>query len=195
LLIFKEEEFMKLINDIQAYIPFNEQEELDKKVILKHLEESNNIFLRDNQTVHMTASAWVVNPERTKVLMVHHNIYNSWSWLGGHADGDTDLFHVAIKEVQEESGITTVTPVHTTIFSLETLTVDGHEKKGKYVPSHLHLNITYLLEANDDETLIIQPDENSGVEWFELDKAVEASTEPWFQDRIYSKLNKKLKSL
>ncbi len=186
---------MKLINDIQAYIPFNEQEELDKKVILKHLEKSDNIFLRDNQTVHMTASAWVVNPERTKVLMVHHNIYNSWSWLGGHADGDTDLYHVAIKEVQEESGITTVNPVHTTIFSLETLTVDGHEKKGEYVPSHLHLNITYLLEANDNETLIIQPDENSGVEWFELDKAVEASTEPWFQDRIYSKLNKKLQSL
>ena len=186
---------MKLIKDIQAYIPFNEQEKQDKEIILKHLKEFDNIFLRNNKTAHMTASAWVVNRERTKVLMVHHNIYNSWSWLGGHADGDTDLYRVAVKEVQEESGILTVKPVHTNIFSLETLTVDGHEKKGQYIPSHLHLNITYLLEADDKDALIIQPEENSGVEWFKLDEAVEASTEPWFQNRIYTKLNKKLQSL
>ena len=46
----------------------------------------------------MTASAWVVNKDRSKVLMVYHNIYNSWSWLGGHADGETDLLAVAIRE-------------------------------------------------------------------------------------------------
>lgn len=53
----------------------------------------------------MTASAWVVNKDRSKVLMIYHNIYNSWSWLGGHADGETDLLAVAIREVREEAGI------------------------------------------------------------------------------------------
>ena len=77
-------------------------------------------------------------------------------------------------------------------FSLEILTVDGHEKKGVYVPSHLHLNVTYLLEADEDDALSVKPDENSGVAWFSLDGAVAASTEPWFQERIYGKLNEKL---
>ncbi len=90
----------------------------------------------------------VVNKDRSKVLMVYHNIYNSWSWMGGHADGETDLLSVAIREVKEEAGISNVRPVSEEIFSLESLTVDGHVKKGNYVSSHLHLNITYLLEAD-----------------------------------------------
>ena len=69
--------------------------------------------------------------------MVYHNIYHSWSWLGGHADGETDLLSVAIQEVKEEAGISKVYPVSEEIFSLESLTVDGHVKKGKYVSSHL----------------------------------------------------------
>ena len=81
------------------------------------------------------------------------------------------------------------------IFSLETLTVDGHEKRGKYVPSHLHLNLTYLLEADETEPLTVCEDENKGVAWFSLDDALKASTEPWFVKRIYGKLNEKLAKL
>ena len=79
------------------------------------------------------------------------------------------------------------------IFSLEVLTVDGHEKRGEYVPSHLHLNVTYLLEADEREKLCVCEEENSGVRWFTLDEALAASTEPWFVERIYKKLNDKLK--
>ena len=109
------------------------------------------------------------------------------------ADGETDLFAVAVREVKEETGIKKVIPVSREIFSLETLTVDGHEKRGKYVPSHLHLNLTYLMEADDSEPLTVCEDENKGVAWFTLDEALKASTEPWFVKRIYSKLNEKLK--
>ncbi|MCH4891075.1 NUDIX domain-containing protein [Acidaminobacter sp. JC074] len=184
---------MQLIKDIENYKSDIEQEILDKKIILDHLNRSKDIFVRDNQTAHMTASAWVVNHDCSKVLMVYHNIYDSWSWLGGHADGDTDLLNVAIKEVKEESGLKRVHPITEDIFSLETLTVDGHERRGKYVPSHLHLNVTYLLQADEEDELSIQPDENSGVQWFDLNEAIEASSEPWFKERIYSKLNNKLK--
>ncbi|MDD2970910.1 MAG: NUDIX hydrolase [Lachnospiraceae bacterium] len=183
---------MNILEEIREYITCNEQEERDKELILHSLEKEANVFTRENKLAHMTASAWVVNHDRTKVLMVYHNIYHSWSWLGGHADGEEDLLSVAMREVREESGIQNVTAVSPDIFSLEVLTVDGHVKKGVYVSSHLHLNVTYLLEADEKELLEIKPDENSGVAWFTLVDAIEASTEPWFQEHIYRKLNEKL---
>ena len=81
----------------------------------------------------------------------------------------------------------------TDLFSLEVLTVDGHEKRGVYVPSHLHLNVTYLLEADEFQRVRVKEDENSGVAWFGLREAVEASSEPWFRERVYGKLNEKLR--
>lgn len=121
------------IRQIENYPPFNEQEEKDKALILGWISNNENAFSRENTVAHITASAWVVNKDRSKVLMVYHNIYNSWSWMGGHADGETDLLSVAIWEVKEEAGISNVRPVSEEIFSLESLTVDGHVKKGNYV--------------------------------------------------------------
>ena len=182
----------KLIDQIEKYKPYNEQEEKDKILILDWIRKNENAFSRENAVAHMTASAWVVNRERTKVLMVYHNIYNSWSWLGGHADGETDLLSVAVREVKEEAGISNVRPVSEEIFTLESLTVDGHMKKGKYVSSHLHLNLTYLLEADSEEAVSIKADENSGVAWFSPEEALMRSTEPWFVEHVYNKLLKKM---
>lgn len=182
----------RLKEQIRAYRPVNEQEERDKELILRCLETEKDIFTRENHLAHMTASAWIVNEQRTKVLMAYHNIYKSWSWLGGHADGETDLLKVALKEAREESGILHVKPVSEELYSLEVLTVDGHVKKGAYVSSHLHLNVTYLLQAEETDALHIKEDENSNVAWFPLEEAVAASTEPWFQEHIYCKLNEKL---
>ena len=183
----------KLVESIKKYKPFNEQEEMDKALILNWIGNNENAFLRENTVAHITASAWVVNRERSKVLMAYHNIYNSWSWLGGHADGETDLLAVAVREVKEEAGISNVRPVSDEIFSLESLTVDGHVKKGKYVSSHLHLNVTYLLEADSEESVSIKADENSGVAWFSPEEALKKSTEPWFVEHVYSKLVEKTK--
>ena len=184
---------MDIREAIQSYIPFNEQEEADKALILDFLSKNDDAFYRSNLAAHMTASAWVVNPARDKVLMVYHKIYDSWSWTGGHADGEEDLAAVALREVREETGVASARLLSEDIFSLESLTVDGHEKHGAYVPSHLHLNVTYLLEADDRDPLTVCEEENSGVRWFTLDGALEASSEPWFVSRIYRKLNEKLK--
>ena len=183
----------EMIQKIREYKPFNEQEERDREVLLRLLSGAEDVYSRENLKAHMTASAWVVNEARDKVLMAYHNIYHSWSWLGGHADGERDLLAVALREVGEESGVIHVRPLSEEIFSLEILTVDGHEKRGKYVPSHLHLNLTYLLEAREGDALSLKADENSGVAWFGLEDAVKASTEPWFKERVYGKLNEKLR--
>lgn len=185
---------MKLQEQLEQYHPFNEQEECDKKVMLQLLKTQPDIFTRENEVAHFTASSWLLNREHTKVLMIYHNIYHSWAWTGGHADGEEDLLAVAIKEAQEETGVKEIQTVDDAIFSIETLTVDGHEKRGRYVPSHLHLNVTYLLEADEAEVLRIKPDENSGVKWFSLEEVLEACSEPWMVERIYKKLNKKLQS-
>ena len=181
-----------LIEAVRTYNPWNEQEQRDRELILYHLKKTSDIFTRENCTAHMTASSWIVNSSLTKVLMIYHNVYNSWSWTGGHADGETDLLSVALREAREETGINHVKALYPEIYSLEVLTVDGHEKRGKYVSSHLHLNLTYLLEADDHDLLSRKEDENSAVAWFPVEEVIQASSEPWFRARIYSKLNEKL---
>src|SRR5699024_1093539 len=97
---------MDYIKAIENYNPINEQEMQDKKVILNYIKHfSNNVLLRDNEIAHITSSGFITNKSLDKVLLVHHNIRNVWSWTGGHADGDDDLLHVAIKEAKEETGI------------------------------------------------------------------------------------------
>ena len=181
-----------LLEELEQYRPWNEQEERDRTELLRRLRSGEDLYTRDNSAGHLTASAWVVSPDRRRVLMAYHNIYDSWSWLGGHADGDRDLLAVAAREVREESGLTAVRPVSRSIYSVEILTVDGHEKRGAYVSSHLHLNVTYLLEADPADPVRCKPDENSRVGWFGLEEAVAASSEPWFRERVYRKLNEKL---
>ena len=182
-----------LEKELREYEPFNEQEKRDKELILQWLQSDDKIFTRENKIAHITVSAWIVNNKRDKVLMAYHNIYDSWAWLGGHADGNKNLKEVVLKEIEEESGIKEVKFLSTDIFSIEILTVDGHEKSGEYVSSHLHLNFTFLLEADEKLSLKIKPDENSGVEWIKVDDISKKSSEKWFVDRIYSKLCKKVK--
>ena len=183
------------ISLLNRFEPFNEQEATDRLQLLAFLKSTPDAYLRSNLAAHMTASSWVINKDASKVLMVYHKLYDSWSWTGGHADGCEDLLSVAIRECREETGLQHVHPVTEELYSLEILPVNGHEKRGLYVPSHLHMNVTFLLQADETAPLRVCEAENSGVQWFSPDDAVSASTEPWFRERIYSKLNKKLAAL
>lgn len=184
---------MDIRQAIRDYEPWNEQERRDKELILGFLSRNRDAFFRSCLAAHMTASAWIVNPTRDKALMVYHRIFDSWAWTGGHADGEEDLLAVALREAREETGIKAPRPLSRDIFSLEILTVDGHEKRGEYVPSHLHMNLSYLLEADESEKLRAREDENSGVAWFGLEELCRAATEPWLVERVYKKLNAKLR--
>ena len=178
----------KLIEDFRS---FDKQEEKDKNVILKWIDTFDDVLTRNNEFAHFTSSAFVVNKNRDKVLFAYHNIYDSWAWPGGHADGETDLLNVALREVQEETGVKNIKPVTNEIFLLDTLPVLGHFKKEKYIPAHTHLSVAYLIEADENEPLTIKEDENSGVQWVLIDKVVKKSTELHMKP-VYEKAIKKL---
>ena len=169
---------MGLKEQIENFVPFNEQEKADKEMMLEYINTFKDVFTRENKMCHFTASSWIVNKERTKVLMIYHNIYQSWAWTGGHSDGDNNLLHVALKEAQEETGLQNLKVLKQDIYSLEIVTVDCHIKRGKFVPSHLHLDCCYLLEADENEPLKIKEDENSGVKWIDINKVTETTSEP-----------------
>ena len=75
----------RLRAQIEAFVPYNEQEEADRRQMLADVDGFSDLLTRENATAHFTASCWIVNSDRTKVLMAYHNLYQSWAWLGGHA--------------------------------------------------------------------------------------------------------------
>ena len=182
-------ELTRLRAQIEAFAPYNEQEEADRRQMLADMDCFSDLLTRENATAHFTASCWIVNPDRTKVLMAYHNLYQSWAWLGGHADGEADLLSVALREAYEESGVLAA-PVSPDIFSLEILHVAPHVKRGKFVCAHLHLNATYLLEADDKSPIRCKPDENSAVRWLSMQDVLPSVSEPAMRP-VYQKLMEK----
>lgn len=185
---------MKLKELLEKYEPYNEQEESDKKLMLEYINNFDDVLTRKNEMCHFTASSWIVNKQRTKALMIYHNIYKSWAWTGGHCDGDEDTLHVALKEAKEESGLENIKILSENPASIEIVSVDGHIKRGKYVSTHVHLNISYLFEADENDKLKIKEDENSGVKWINIDDISKIIREPKMLP-IYNKLNEKIERL
>lgn len=86
---------------------------------------------RSCELFHLTASSMIFNRERTKVLMAYHNIFQSWAWTGGHADGEPDGLVTALKEAREETGIQTIRPLQKELAAVDILEVRRHIKRGQ----------------------------------------------------------------
>lgn len=179
---------------IEKYEPYNAQEEGDKDVMLKYLNTFKDCLTRDNVFGHFTSSSFVLNQDYTKVLMAYHNIYNSYAWLGGHADGEEDLLQVAIRETKEESSLKNFELVTPEIISLDVIEVQGHFKKGKWVTPHVHLNVTYLFKANDMDFIHNKEDENSSVKWLDINLLDSIVKEEGMKP-IYHKIIEKAKKI
>jgi len=134
-----------------------------KQKMLEFLHSSINCFSRENQTGHFTASAFVINKQGDKFLLMHHAKLDKWLQLGGHCDGDPDILSVAIKEAQEESGCQRIKPMSTEVFDL-----DIH-----YIPAtaniveHLHYDVRFLLQI-DDNSMIKSNKESKDLRWFSV---------------------------
>lgn len=184
---------MKYLESIKKFKPTNEQEANDQSVILDFAtHHPETVLTRENQVAHLTSSGLIMNDKLDKILMVHHNIYKTWTWTGGHTDGNGDFLEVAVQEALEETGVSTIKPFSKDIISIDIIPVYGHEKRGRYVSSHLHLNVTYVLIADEKEALLVKPDENSGVKWVSVEALEAYSNEPYLID-IYHKIIDKVR--
>ncbi len=186
---------MELLDQILAYQPKSPSETAAKDFCLQALHNHpDSLFTRENAQFHFTASAMILNPEQTKTLMVYHNIYQSISWTGGHADGQRDLLQVALREAKEETGIEQLFPLSDQILSLDLLPVPQHKKNGQVVPAHHHLSVAYGAIAPEDQILTCRPAENSLVTWVPCERLPEICTESHMLP-LYQKLIRRMAEL
>jgi len=181
----------QLYNVLMEFKPFDEVEKAELNTMIDYVKNNEDVLTRSNTIAHFTTSAWILNKDKTKVLMIYHNIFDSWAWIGGHADGEEDLKKVILKEIEEETGVKKVRFLKDDVYAVNIVPVENHIKRGKYVGAHLHLDVAYLLEADETEKLRIKDDENSGVKWIPIEKIKEYVTEEKMIP-IYERLCKKI---
>lgn len=178
-----------LVND---YTATNEQEAADRRLMTDFIKAFDDVTTRNNRFGHFTASPWIINEDATKVLMVYHRIYDSWSWCGGHLDGDFDPVTVAVREGKEETGIGHLRLLGEKPLALDVLPVPPHIRRNVFVSAHLHLNITYLCMGKESEPLTIRPQENSDVRWIGIEQINTMVTEKDMRP-VYAKLIERTK--
>ncbi len=179
---------MGYLEMIERFESKSEQEKRDQSLMLEQMGLIGELILtRESETAHMTSSGVVLNPTMDKMLMIHHKIYDTWAWTGGHADGEDAPLETAIREAQEETGVEKIQPLSTEAASIEVLPVFGHQKNGRYVPTHLHFNVSFVLIAQETQSLILNEKETNGVQWVPVEKIGEYSNEPMLVE-IYQKI-------
>ena len=181
-------------NIIESYVPQCTQEIADRALMLSLIDTHGDALLsRDCLFAHFTASSMILSPDGERVLMAYHNLYDSWAWTGGHADGEDDPLSIALREAREETGVQAFSLLAPQPVSLEILPVWSHIKRGKPVPTHLHLNITYAFCADDSAFLRAKEDENSGVSWIPIAKLDDFVSEPPMIP-VYQKILRQIRS-
>ena len=121
----------KLLETIAAYCPQDEGEHAVQQAMLRQLRQCPGTILGRDDLAHMTASAFVINRDASRILLLYHNQMDCWAWPGGHADGCPDLLQVALRETWEETGVQAA-PVCDGPISLDIFPVAPHEKRGPW---------------------------------------------------------------
>lgn len=151
-----------LIEKLQKYQTSDEIEELDRIKILKFIESHEDCFERSQTSGHITGSCWLEDYEGTKFLLTKHKKLGFWLQLGGHADGDSDIIRVSLKEAHEESGLKNIELVSADIFDLGAHLVPSYQN----IPAHYHYDIRFLLRASNLNEKISMSDESTDLDWF-----------------------------
>ncbi len=150
-----------LYEKLLQYSAWNEKEKEFRSETMKFIEENKNCFERSNLRGHVTGEAWVLNKEKTKILLTHHKTLDRWFQLGGHSDGDPITLNVALREAKEESGLENIV-----ILSEDILDIDVHPiPEKKEIPEHTHYGIAFLFEADENDALILAEHESKELRW------------------------------
>lgn len=129
-----------------------------------------NCFDRDCLPGHITASAWIVSKESGSVLLTHHRKLDRWLQLGGHTDGEADVLAAALREAEEESGLSGFSPLPRGGPPV-ILDIDVHKIPERTAePAHEHHDIRFLLEVSEGQTIQRQVEESKAVQWFSVEE-------------------------
>jgi 8-oxo-dGTP pyrophosphatase MutT (NUDIX family) len=141
-------------------------------------------YQRTHLPGHITGSAWIINNDGTKVLLVKHAALHKWLQPGGHADGDEDVLRVALREANEETGLTNLTQVGAGFFDLDIHSIPA--RKDLSFPQHDHYDVRFLFQADEKDELKIS-DESTDLQWVDLRELEKYNSEPSIL-RLRSKL-------
>ena len=153
-----------LLDELHAYVPADAREATMRDRIIAFVGAHCDAFERALAIGHVTASAWIVDPARTRALLTHHRKLGKWLQLGGHADGDPDVRRTALREAQEESGLTSLRFVHERIYDLDVHPIPARPGE----PAHDHYDVRFALEADPNEPLVVSA-ESKELAWIPLD--------------------------
>lgn len=148
----------------------HEQEMLER--IIAFVRSHADCFERSQRSGHITASALIVNRQRTHTLLTHHEKLDKWLQLGGHSDGDPDPKNVAMREAEEESGLKSVVAISEAVFDVDVHPIPARKDE----PEHFHYDIRFLFEADDTEPLVISA-ESKDLAWIPLAEIERYTTE------------------
>ncbi len=161
-----------LLEQLRTYIASDLHENEMRERIICFIAEYEDCFERTQLSGHITASALIVNKQRTKTLLTHHHKLEKWLQLGGHSDGDPDPLNVAMREAEEESGLKDVLPVSKKIFDVDVHAIPARKNE----PEHFHYDIRFLFEADDAQPLVISA-ESKELAWIPLNEIELYTTE------------------
>ncbi len=151
-----------LLSLLTRYTPLDLADEEQAQQIAHFIKSDPQCFERTNLVGHITGSAWIVDPSESKVLLTHHKKLGKWLQVGGHADGESDVFAVALREAKEETGLSTFTPITTDIFDLDVHVIPARGNE----PEHNHYDIRFAFRAED--TAFQVSEESLDLAWIEM---------------------------
>ena len=162
----------ELIRKLRDYQTEWENESDTVERFIEFVSNNEDCFERNLKEGHITGSAWVVSKDGRQVLLTHHKKLNRWLQLGGHADGNSDVLGVAIREAVEESGLERVRPISEKIFDIDIHKIPGRGQE----PEHYHYDVTYILKVVGNEEYAVS-DESHNLGWIEIEKLSELTGE------------------
>ncbi len=147
-----------LLNLLEAYAPSPDEAEAMAEILDLLFGDGDVMSADFFAPGHITASAFVVDPTRAKLLLIHHGKLNTWLQPGGHVDPGEDVATAALREVEEETGVSG-SVISDGIFDLDVHPIPARGSR----PAHTHFDVRFLVEARSME--LRKSDEVRDLRW------------------------------
>jgi 8-oxo-dGTP pyrophosphatase MutT (NUDIX family) len=180
-----------ILDQLDRYQAESPDDQAHKNSITQFIKKHSNCFDRELPYGHITGSAWVINQTRDKVLLTLHAKVEAWMQMGGHSDGHPITNDVALREAHEESGLQNIDPLTTEIFDLDVHHYPARQTPHGFEHEHLHFDLRYIFEADENEPLTPQAGESLNLKWVTFKEASQLNSRENFLRMIRKTLNKK----